>query len=285
MLFTNRQFSAIHFVVASVFFSTLTLASTSSVPWDSYITQDQLSQLSEAERKGLEIAIQEDQRDIGWNDSQSNMTMVIRSKSGAESLREITFKSLEVVGGGDKSLSVFRTPRDLNGTAFLSYSHISDPDDQWIYLASIKRVKRINSNNKSGPYMGSEFAFEDLSSFEVNKYDFTFLREDKLNGIDCYVVERIPRDKKSGYKKIISWIDKEHYRRLKVDFYDRKGELLKTLNRTDYELFLKRIWRAKTLTMHNHQTGKSTVLKFSDMEFNVGLSESNFDKQTLARMR
>jgi hypothetical protein len=64
----------------------------------------------------------------------------------------------------------------------MTFTHKIGPDDQWLYLPAIKRVKRISSNNKSGPFMGSELAFEDLSSQEVEKYTYKFIKKENLNG-------------------------------------------------------------------------------------------------------
>ena len=130
-----------------------------------------------SEEAGLEIAKQAKVRDLGWNDSQSEMVMTLRNKKGQEVVRNMRNKSLEVVGDGDKGLTIFDTPADVRGTAFLSFSHIVGSDDQWIFLPALKRVKRIASRNKSGLFLGSEFAFEDLSSFEVEKNTYNLLRE------------------------------------------------------------------------------------------------------------
>lgn len=93
--------------------------------------------------------------------------MTLRTRKGQEIVRQMRSKSFEVSGDGDKALTIFDTPLDVRGTAFLSFSHATGNDDQWIYLAAIKRLKRIASRNKSGPFLASEFAFEDLSSFEL----------------------------------------------------------------------------------------------------------------------
>ena len=135
-----------------------------------------------AAARGLEIAKEVVKRDTGWGDSQATMTMTLTNKSGATSQRELRLKSLEVEGDGDKGLTIFDQPRDVKGTAFLSFTHATVPDEQWLYLPALKRVKRISSSNKSGPFMGSEYAFEDLTSFEVEKYDYEFLREDEYDG-------------------------------------------------------------------------------------------------------
>ena len=121
------------------------------------------------EEKGLAIAIEADKRDLGWHDSEVVLRMVLRNSAGDESERLLRIRQLEVPSDGDKLLIVFDTPKAIRGTALLSYGHKVDPDDQWLYLPAIKRVKKIASKNKSGPFLGSEFAFEDLANPEVEE--------------------------------------------------------------------------------------------------------------------
>jgi len=243
------------------------------------------SATTEAEAKGLAIAKESKRRDIGWGDSQSSLKMVLRNAAGQESTREIRAKTLEVQGDGDKSLNIFDHPRDVKGTAFLSFSHPVGADDQWIYLPALKRVKRIASRNKSGPFMGSEFAYEDLASFEVEKYTYKFIREEACEGGTCYVVEQYPVDKYSGYTRRVAWIDKEEYRNWKTEFYDRRNSLLKTLTVTSYKQYLDKYWRAEGMRMVNHQTKKTTDLVWEGYQFQTGLSESDFNKNTLKRAK
>ncbi|HHX8565855.1 outer membrane lipoprotein-sorting protein [Vibrio sp. RM-44-3] len=237
------------------------------------------------EAKGLEIAQERNARDEGWGDSVATMKMILRNAQGESSTRLMRLQSLEVEDDGDKGLTIFDEPRDVKGTAFLNHSHTVGADDQWLYLPALKRVKRISSRNKSGPFMGSEFAYEDLSSFEIEKYRFNYLKDDTINGQDVFVIEQIPTDKSSGYTKQTVWLDKAHYRPLKVEFYDRKGSLLKTLSFSDYKQYLNQYWRAHTMAMTNHQTGKSTELTTSEMRFNTGLEDNDFHKNVLKRVR
>lgn len=237
------------------------------------------------EEKGLAIAKEAKARNTGWGDSQADMTMILRDKGGNEAERIVKVKSLEVKGDGDKGLSVFEQPRDVEGTAFLTYSHIEGNDDQWLFLPALKRVKRISSSNKSGPWMGSEFAYEDLSSFEVEKYDYKFLRDDELNGEKMFVVEMVPTYNNSGYSKTIAWIDQEHYRVHRIEFFDQKNDKLKELNMSEFKQYLGKYWRAHRQQMENVQTGKSTTIIWKDYEFNVGLTEDDFNKSSLKRAR
>ena len=241
--------------------------------------------LSAEEQKGLDISMEAKKRDLGWQDSTADMVMLLRNKQGQESIREIKIKSLEVHGDGDKSLTIFNKPRDVKGTAFLSFSHPVAADEQWLFLPALKRVKRISSRNKSGPFMGSEFAFEDLSSFEVEKYSYKYLGVEQLNGVTNFKVEQYPVDENSGYTRRIVWLDTLEYRINKIDFYDRKDSLLKTLTFSGYKQYLAKHWRADIQEMINHQNGKSTELKWTNYDFKTGLNDSDFNRNSLKRAR
>ncbi|HHM06268.1 MAG TPA: outer membrane lipoprotein-sorting protein [Gammaproteobacteria bacterium] len=238
-----------------------------------------------AEERGLAIALTADRRDTGFGDLTAELVMTLRNRRGGESIRRIRNRTLEVIGDGDKTLVIFDEPADVKGTAFLSYTHALKPDDQWLYLPALKRVKRISSANKSGPFMGSEFAYEDIGSQEVEKYTYKYLRDEILDGQDCFVIERYPRYKHSGYTRQVVWYDQSHYRVLKIDFYDRKDKLLKTLTFKGYQQYLDHYWRADVMEMVNHQTGKSTTLAWQHYRFRTGLTERDFDRNSLKRAR
>ena len=237
------------------------------------------------EEKGLAIAKQADVSDTGWVDQVADLTMKLKNKQGEESSRELQVKTLEVDGDGDKSLTVFDSPKDIKGTAFLSFTHALTPDDQWLYLPALKRVKRISSANKSGPFVGSEFAYEDLTSQEVEKYSYKWLRDEALDGRDTFVVEAYPAYENSGYTRQVVWIDKAMYRPLKIEYYDRKDALLKTLVSSGYEQYEGKYWRPATMFMENHITGKSTMLTWTNYRFGTGLKGRDFDKNSLKRAR
>ena len=238
-----------------------------------------------AQEKGLAIAIESDKRNTGWQDSTADMTMTLRNKRGEESVRALRVKSLEVEADGDKSMTIFDQPKDVRGTALLTFSHKTDADDQWLFLPALKRVKRIASKNKSGPFMGSEFAFEDLSSQEVEKYTYEYLKDEACAELTCFVVKRFPSDKNSGYTSQVAWIDQTEYRVHKIEFFDRKKSLLKTLVSSNYMQYLGEFWRPEKMAMQNHQTGKSTDLIWTNYQFKTGLEDGDFTKNSLKRAR
>jgi len=231
--------------------------------------------------KGLWVAQQIDKQDTGFVNQTANVDMILLNKQGQKSTRQMKIKTLEIKNDGDKSLTIFNTPKDVKGTSFLSFSHTSGPDDQWLYLPALKRVKRISSNNKSGPFMGSQFAYEDISSQEVNKYTYKYLRAET----DGHRIERYPVDKRSGYTKQIVWVKSSNWTVQKVEFFDRKESLLKTLNYVGYKKYTNGKWRPAEMKMLNHQSGKSTSLVWSEYKFNQMISDRDFNKNALKRLR
>ena len=247
--------------------------------------QAQESATDDAAAKGLEIAQERKARDRGWNTSRSEVVMILRNAQGQEATREMKVDTIEVQNDGDKAMTVFQSPRDVSGTAFLSFSHVIEPDEQWIYLPALKRVKRIASRNKSGPFMGSEFAFEDMTSYEVEKFDYEYVGDETLDGQEMFILDQFPKYEFSGYSRQRVWLDKKHYRVHKVEFYDKKDDLLKTLEFNDFKLYKDKFWRPMVSYMYNEQTGKSTELQTESLSFDVGLDESDFDKNSLRRAR
>ena len=239
-----------------------------------------------AEEKGYRIIKEGRDRGEGYVDSESTMKMILINKNGDETVREMKSKNLEGNDQrGDMGITVFLSPRDQKGTALLSHSHDDQDDEQWLYLPALKRVKKIASKNKSGPFLGSEFTFEDIGGASIEKYTYKWIRDEVYNGRDCYVIESYPKDKNSGYTKIISWVDKEDYRQYKAEFYDRKHSHLKTMTLTKYEKYLDKFWRPGDMYMENHQTRKKTRIIMDDTQFGVGLTEREFTKNSLKRAR
>ncbi len=242
---------------------------------------------STPEERGRAVALEADRQDRGWRDDRATMRMVLRNRAGSESVRRLRRHAREVPeeGYGDRSLVIFDSPRDIDGTALLSHTRILQPDDQWLYLPSLKRVKRISSRNKSGPFVGSEFAFEDLLSQEVGKYDYRWLRVESCGELRCHVVERVPLYENSGYERQVVWWDDAEYRVQRIEFFDRKNAHLKTLVYEGYAEYADAYWRPARMRMENHQSGKTTDLLFEEWEIDTGERESLFSPTRLKRVK
>ena len=237
------------------------------------------------EEKGYAIAKASDESDNGFADNRVKIRMTLSSANGKTADRILRFDTLERANNkvGDKSVVLFSEPADINGTALLSHAELVKPDDQWLYLPALKRVKRISSKNKSGPFVGSEFAFEDFTALELGKFDYKFIGTETMDGLVCDVVERYAKYEHSGYTRQKTWIDQKDKQMRKIEFYDRKKSLLKTLTFSGYKQYKNRYWRAHKLSMQNHQTGKATVLLYAKYEFGLGFTDKDFVSTALTR--
>ncbi|PKN38399.1 MAG: outer membrane lipoprotein-sorting protein [Deltaproteobacteria bacterium HGW-Deltaproteobacteria-2] len=238
-----------------------------------------------ADDKGLLIAREGDRRDSGYGDYSAIMVMTLRSADGKEALRKMRLLDLEVNNDGDKTLLVFDAPKDVEGTALLTWSHKTKDDDVWLYLPSLSRVKRISGNNKSGAFMGSEFAFEDIGSPEVEKFTYQFIEESQFDGQLCTVVDQVPTYANSGYSRQRVWRDKAEYRVLKIDYYNHRNELLKTMRAFDYKRYLDRFWFPGRYEMVNHKSGRSTKLLFQNYKLRNGYTSRDFDQTSIQSAR
>ncbi len=235
--------------------------------------------------RGYAIMSEVDARADGFQDMTARVTMILTDEHGREKRRKLDFDLREAEDDGDQQRIVFQSPGDVRGTALLTHSHVLADDDQWLYLPAFKRVKRISAANQSGPFVGSEFAYEDLVEQDADKYVNRYLREDTLAGLPCFVVERVPRFKNSGYRRQVVYVDQAELRYQQIEFFDHEDRHLKTLRLESYQRYLNRFWRALTMTMTNHQTGKSTVMLWQDIRYGTGLAAGDFTPNALKRIR
>jgi outer membrane lipoprotein-sorting protein len=159
--------------------------------------------------------------------------MTITSKNGATSERVVNEYSKKDKNDNNRAIIEFLSPASVKGTRFMTLENKDGNDDQWIYLPSLNRVRRIASSEGSGSFMGTDMSYDDISAIssrDVDKDTHTLLREEAIDGHNCYVIQSIPKDKDFEYSKMISWIDKDSQICRKMEMYDKKtGELQKVM--------------------------------------------------------
>ncbi|MEO0401936.1 MAG: outer membrane lipoprotein-sorting protein [Pseudomonadota bacterium] len=238
-----------------------------------------------AQEKGFAVAQKSDLSDQGFGKSSVQVTMTLTNRAGAKTTRSMQIDTLEKAGrgNGDRSLIQFFSPGDVDGTALLSHAKVTKADDQWLFLPSLARVKRISSANKSGPFVGSEFSFEDLTIAELGKFKYRYLETKTVDGMQMDVLECVPAYNRSGYSRVLCYFDTQHNQARKFEFFDRGGQRLKTLNLTGYKKYGS-FWRSQRQTMVNHLTGKTTTLDFGTFDFNARLGRNDFEPSALERL-
>jgi len=183
-----------------------------------------------------------------------------------------------------KTLIRFLKPADVKGTGFLmwEYRQLSKDDDQWLYLPALKKVKRIVARQKSENFMGTDFTYEDMGGRDIDEDTYKLLGEEVVFDEDCYKIEARPAEKGSSYSKRIVWVSKEQWLMRKVEFYDRRGRLLKILQVS--EVFRDGdYWTLNRLIMENVRRSHKTVLDLSNVTYDSGMEDNFFTERFLRR--
>ncbi|MDA3837655.1 MAG: outer membrane lipoprotein-sorting protein [Candidatus Delongbacteria bacterium] len=224
-------------------------------------------------------------RDTG-TEVEGQLKMTLTNKSGNQRVRELK-QYIKDFGDVEKKIMYFIKPADVKNTSFMNWSYSDDKasnkaDDQWIYLPALKKVKRISSDSKSDYFMGSDFTYDDLGDRKPSDDVHKLLREEKLNGEDCYVVESTPKEEDYMYSKTITWIVKDKWIGLQKKFYDEDEDFLKTLSIKKYKEIDGIITMLKT-TMENDQNKHGTTMEFSEVKINKGVKDNLFSERMMKR--
>ena len=233
---------------------------------------------------GRNIMVKVDERPDG-NDRKSTLKMTLINKRGSQRIREILSYSKDY-GKDSKSIMYFQKPADVKGTGFLSWEY-DDPakdDDRWLYLPALKKVRRISGSSKNDYFMGSDFTYDDMGGRSVDEDEHKFLREEEVDGLKCWVVESVPKDKDYMYSKVTRWIRQDSYIGVKMEFYDRMGSLMKILTIPDVRK-QDGFWTVFKMVMDNQQEKHQTILEFNEVAYDTGVKDNLFKVSTLERGR
>jgi hypothetical protein len=218
------------------------------------------------------------------------VTMTLVNERGESRQRKITALSSLQSNGIDSNIVVrFLEPADVKGTSFLQMEHSEAEDDQWIYLPALRKSRRLVSSNRKDSFIGSDFAYGDMLPPRVSLYQHKLLREESVEGLDCYVVESVPatEDVKRdyGYSRKVTWAAKDSFHEVKTEYYDVTGRLLKTqivrgIMLVDPEA---NRWAPKYKEMVNHQTNHKTIVKSDSYTTDVSITPQTYSLRALER--
>ncbi|MDR1318389.1 MAG: outer membrane lipoprotein-sorting protein [Treponema sp.] len=203
-------------------------------------------------------------------------TMVITAKDGTKSERMLDQYSKKGPKG-DRIIIEFRRPASVAGSRFLTMENPGAADDRWIFLPSLGKVRRVVASEGSGSFMGTDFSYDDISAAnrDAGLDKHTLLREENLNGAACHVVESVPKDSSYQYSKMIQWIDKETRVTMKIELYNKRGALAKTLEISEVRDMQGRLTPMAT-KMTTLAAGTSTLINVELIKYDDPIPESVF---------
>lgn len=182
-----------------------------------------------------------------------------------------------------RNLLVFHEPRDVAGTALLTWEIREGESAQWLYLPGTETLNRIASQGRRSYFMGTDFTYEDLYPDSLDDYTFQVKGSEVLDGEDCWMVEITPasreKERESSYSRRLVWIRKDLYYPVRIEFYDRRGRHIKTQTNHDLVHLEGEAWTSKRALMVNHQTGGSTVMGLQAWKTGLNIEDSVFTER------
>ncbi len=215
-------------------------------------------------------------------DMKVRVEMRLISSSGKTRLRELTMlrKNLGPPGGMQKYFIYFHRPADVKGMTFMVFKYPRRDDDRWLFIPALNMVRRIAARDKTSSFVGSDFTYEDVSGRDLGEDDHELLREETIDGTECFVVKSTPKKADVNYSYKLSWIDRKTFLPLKEEYYDLGGALFRVFRAVE----IKEIQGFPTVikrTMTNVQSGHKTEVVFKSIRYNVGLKERFFSERFL----
>ncbi len=243
------------------------------------------------EERGTWVARQVQDRDTG-KDARSSMRMRLFDRQGRA--RERVLITLSLKGGpgrpvaGDRSLTRFTYPNDINGTGFLVWENPTGEDERFLYLPSLGRVRRIAGNETQDSFVGSDFTYEDIGGREFNDYTYTLLDEAGTwkapDGTmhPVYRLESRARDASSRFPRVVSLVRKDNFVVVHGEIHNKRDELQKTFDVKKLDR-VSGIWTVLEMVMSDATQRTRTELVVEKMEYNVGLKDADFSRRELER--
>ena len=223
------------------------------------------------------------------DDQRSKFTVLLRDREGnikrSEYLRFWKdFKGRD--GISDKMLLFTVYPPDAAGSGFMRVAY--DPKlkknvDQWIYLPLLRKIRRVSIRDPGDSFLNSNLTYADVSNRTLEEDNHKFLGIKKVKDLEFYVVESTPKEADPQYSKRIFWFLKaakpEDCVNTRIDYFDRKGELLK-------EQFVKwqrvgKAWVWDRVLVRSRRTLTASRFELSEVKVNTGLSDDIFTARTL----
>jgi hypothetical protein len=220
---------------------------------------------------------------FAWDGARTHVRMVLIEAGGDK--RE---RAMDVLGrrkdGQFQTLLRFSAPPDIAGTAFLMLDHGHDQAEQYIYLPGLKRTRRIVGRDRESSFMGSDFSYADMQRVDSRQAQHKRLPDEKFGNDEVYVIEStVNAGAAIPYGKLTTWIRKSDFIALRTRFFDRAGQLVKTLySRRVREIEGKPV--VVEARMQNQQTNHVTDLYIDSVERKGDLDAADFTPAALEHM-
>ena len=185
---------------------------------------------------------------------------------------------------GDKlGLTLITAPTKDKGTVFLKRDK-----EIWNWIPSIERNVKLPPSIMMQSWMGTDFTNDDLvkQSSIISDYTHKLIKEETIEGRHCYQVELLPKpDAPVVWGKIMMWIDKEEFMQMKIEFYDEDNYLISYMLGKEVKMIGGKLLPTVLEMVPVEEEGHKTVMTYSELLFDMEVSDSFFSTQNMKKVR
>lgn len=222
-----------------------------------------------------------------WTDRRQKLSLEIVDRRGGVRRRELQLLQKKYDDDRSKTILFFSSPAEIKNTGFLQWVDPHSKNQQWLYLPELKRVRQISGTSKRESFMGTDFSYEDLAiagellDWSASDADAVVERQEPCEPDTCSVLLFRPKAKEIAYASVRAWLD-DKYRLRRIEFLNGEGEALKRLEIADIR-DVGRIPTSFRFEMFNLRGGSRTVVAFQQVDYDVGVSDSQFTERRLEK--
>ena len=203
--------------------------------------------------------------------------IAVKGVNGAETAW-VAVKAQKTLADGKRSLLVMLEPEDAKGKALLVGETVNQPDSMWVYLPTVRRVRRIAPLESHMSFFDTDFTYADLGF--IDRYgSYVFRGEEELNGVKTYKISKVSEEREY-YSRIFTWVAADSMLPLKREYYDLEGKLWK-VETFEKIAVVEEVATPFLVHMEDVRTGSSSEFRVSEAHYNVTLPDDLFDPANL----
>jgi outer membrane lipoprotein-sorting protein len=237
----------------------------------------------------------EEARRVSEFETRAKLTTGTVGSSG-DKIKDFTlWRKVQKDGVHNSTFTRFHAPAEVRNEGILITENASGKNDVLLYLPNFKKIRRVESQQQSGSFMGSVFSYSDIATPHVEDYSYKLVRQEKCPSAEaatqtCAVVECTPANdevkERTGYTKSTIWVRLDNFMGVKGEYYNLEGKFFKKLEASQIKLVdaKNHKWLAHAVYLENLTTKEFTKLEFSDVKVNSGISDAIFTQQNLQKV-
>ena len=177
--------------------------------------------------------------------------------------------------GNENTIVQVTEPESDRGQAILMRGR-----DLWVFLPNISQPVRLSlSQRLTGQVSNGDLARANFTG----DYRPRLLRTEKVDGVDCHVLELIAVDRGVTYARVLYWVRQANSYPVRAEFYSVSERLLKTCRYENFKSIGGRVRPTRLVLQDALKKGEESFLDYSNLRLR-DLPDRMFTKEYLRRL-